>query len=161
MFCGGEHPRNGLAEEKSKKKKKKPLMSLSREQVLEARATHLAPALSTAHGVSKSLMMVRGEGQYMFDEHDNRYLDCINNVTHVGHGNARVARAAFEQMEKIATNSRYLHPLHAQYLNELTATMPESLSVVFLVASGSEANDLALRMARLVTGHTDLLVLEG
>ncbi len=80
------------------------------------------------------------------------YLDAVNNVPHVGHSRSEVVQAAQRQMAVLNTNTRYLHPLLARYIERLAATMPDPLSVVFLVNSGSEANELALRLARAYTG---------
>jgi len=97
----------------------------------------------------------------MFDENGKRYLDCINNVAHVGHSHPRVTRAACDQMSLLSTNSRYLHDNLVLYAQKLIATFPPKLGVCFFVNSGSEANDLALRLARAHTGHEDVIVLDG
>ncbi|XP_015929901.1 ethanolamine-phosphate phospho-lyase isoform X2 [Parasteatoda tepidariorum] len=97
----------------------------------------------------------------MFDECGRRYLDCINNVAHVGHSNPRVTRACAEQMSLLCTNSRYLHDNIVIYAQKLLATFPPKLNVCYFVNSGSEANDLALRLARAHTGHEDVIVLDG
>ncbi|NXY18933.1 AT2L1 lyase, partial [Atrichornis clamosus] len=106
------------------------------------------------------LKIVRAQGQYMFDEKGEKYLDCINNVAHVGHSHPYVIKAATKQMELLNTNSRFLHDSLVQYAQRLTATLPEKLSVCYLVNSGSEANDLALRLARQYRGHQDVITLE-
>lgn len=97
----------------------------------------------------------------MFDENGERYLDCINNVSHVGHANPIVTAAASNQMSKIYTNSRYLHDNLVLYAKRLTSYFPSSLSVCYFVNSGSEANDLAIRLARTYTGHKDVVCLDG
>ncbi|NXI61673.1 AT2L1 lyase, partial [Anseranas semipalmata] len=106
------------------------------------------------------LKIVRARGQYMFDETGEKYLDCINNVAHVGHSHPHVIKAATKQMELLNTNSRFLHDNLVQYAQRLTATLPEKLSVCYFVNSGSEANDLALRLARQYRGHQDVITLE-
>ncbi|NXJ61318.1 AT2L1 lyase, partial [Rostratula benghalensis] len=106
------------------------------------------------------LKIVRAQGQYMFDEKGEKYLDCINNVAHVGHSHPSVTKAATKQMELLNTNSRFLHDNLVQYAQRLTATLPEKLSVCYFVNSGSEANDLALRLARQHRGHQDVITLE-
>lgn len=88
----------------------------------------------------------------MFNEKGEQYLDCINNVAHVGHCNDHVVKAGQEQMAILNTNNRFLHDNLVLYAERLTATFPDPLSVVFFVNSGSEANDLALRIARTHTG---------
>ena len=126
--------------------------------VLAARRTSLSRALSISY--AEPLRIVRGAGAHLYDEHGTAYLDLVNNVCHVGHAHPRVVRAAAEQMARLNTNTRYLHELIVTYARRLAATLPDPLSVVFLVNSGSEANDLALRLARAHTGARDMLVLE-
>jgi len=103
---------------------------------------------------------VRGEMQYLFDDEGRRYLDAYNNVAHVGHCHSRVVAAGVEQMSVLNTNTRYLHDLILQYAEQLTATLPEPLRVCYFVNSGSEANELALRLARAHTKARDLIVLD-
>lgn len=81
-------------------------------------------------------MIVRGKGQYMYDEEGIEYLDCINNVAHVGHAHPHVTSAAAEQMSQIYTNSRYLHPNLVLYARRLTSYFPSRLSVCYFVNSG-------------------------
>ena len=104
---------------------------------------------------------VRGRGVWLYDEHGRGYLDSLNNVTHVGHAEPRISAAAFRQMSKLNTNSRLLYEGIATYAERLVATLPAPLEVVFLVCTGSEANDLALRMARQLTGRPDAMVIDG
>ena len=126
--------------------------------VLAARRSSLSRALSLSY--AEPLRIVRGAGAQLYDEHGNAYLDLVNNVCHVGHAHPRVVRAAAEQMARLNTNTRYLHDLLVTYARRLAATLPDPLNVVFLVNSGSEANDLALRLARAHTGARDVLVLD-
>jgi len=104
---------------------------------------------------------VRGWKQYLFDEQGRKYLDAYNNVAHVGHTHPRVVAAAQRQIGVLNTNTRYLHDNINRYAERLTALLPEALSVCFFVNSGSEANELALRLARTVTDQRDLIVLEA
>ena len=97
----------------------------------------------------------------MFNEKDEKFLDCINNVAHVGHANPYVTAAATEQMSLLYTNSRYLHDNLVIYAKRITDYFPEPLSVCYFVNSGSEANDLALRLARCHTGHKDIISIDG
>ena len=99
--------------------------------------------------------------QYLFDVSGRRYLDAYNNVPHVGHAHPRVVQAAAEQMQILNTNTRYLHAGLSRYAERLAATLPEPLRVCFFVNSGSEANELALRLARAYTGRRGVVVLEG
>uniref|UniRef100_A0A667ZAD3 Ethanolamine-phosphate phospho-lyase n=1 Tax=Myripristis murdjan TaxID=586833 RepID=A0A667ZAD3_9TELE len=107
------------------------------------------------------IKIVRARGQYMYDEKGQRYLDCINNVAHVGHSHPDVVRAGAQQMELLNTNSRFLHDNLVLYAQRLQATLPDKLSVCYFVNSGSEANDLALRLAWQYTGHKDVITLNN
>ena len=107
------------------------------------------------------LHIVRGRGQFLYDGEGRAYLDCVNNVCHVGHAHPRVVAAAARQMAVLNTNTRYLHTNILRYADALRARLPDPLSVCYFVNSGSEANDLALRMARAATAGTDVVVLGG
>ncbi|XP_076993930.1 5-phosphohydroxy-L-lysine phospho-lyase isoform X2 [Tamandua tetradactyla] len=96
----------------------------------------------------------------MYDEQGAEYLDCINNVAHVGHCHPLVVQAAHEQNQVLNTNSRYLHDHLVDYAQRLSRTLPETLCVFYFLNSGSEANDLALRLARQFTGHQDVVVID-
>ncbi|KAK2075994.1 hypothetical protein QBZ16_001330 [Prototheca wickerhamii] len=101
------------------------------------------------------LVVEAGRGCHLFasaadaDRPERGYLDCINNVSHVGHANPRVAGAIAAQLGQLNTNSRYLSPTHVAYAEELLGTLPAPLSKLYLASSGSEANELALRVARV------------
>ena len=129
------------------------------DELLASREKHLSKALSIAHG--RPLHIVRGEMQYLFADDGTRYLDLVNNVCHVGHATPRVVADGARQMALLNTNTRYVYPGLTDYLERLAATLPEPLSVGFLVNSGSEANELALRLARSHTGVRDVVVVEG
>ncbi|HET6502396.1 MAG TPA: aminotransferase class III-fold pyridoxal phosphate-dependent enzyme [Amycolatopsis sp.] len=109
----------------------------------------------------RPMNLVRGRGVWLYDEDGLGYLDAINNVTHVGHAEPRVSAAAAAQMNKLNTNSRFVYEGIASYAEKLCASLPAPLEVAFLVCTGSEANDLALRIARQVTGRTDVMVIDG
>src|SRR5207247_2983622 len=98
--------------------------------------------------------------QYLYDEAGREYLDAYNNVAHVGHCHPRIVKAGQDQMAQLNTNTRYLHELINRYAERLTATLPAPLSVCFFVNSGSEANELALRLARTHTGRRDVVVID-
>jgi 4-aminobutyrate aminotransferase-like enzyme/Ser/Thr protein kinase RdoA (MazF antagonist) len=102
--------------------------------------------------------IVRGEGAWLFDAAGRRYLDCYNNVPVAGHGHPRVARAVAEQQRLLATHSRYLHEAIVELAERLAGSMPPGLDAVMLVNSGSEANDLAWRIARWATGRSGAVV---
>jgi 4-aminobutyrate aminotransferase-like enzyme len=126
--------------------------------LLATRRRHLGPSLSISY--QQPLHIIRGWKQYLYDSTGRAYLDCVNNVAHVGHCHPRVVSAASGQMALLNTNTRYLHEHLAEYLERLTAMLPEALSVVYLVCSGSEANELALRLARAHTGREGVIVVE-
>jgi 4-aminobutyrate aminotransferase-like enzyme/Ser/Thr protein kinase RdoA (MazF antagonist) len=128
-------------------------------ELVSARQKHLGPSLSISYDAP--LHMVSGSRQYLYDSDGRRYLDCVNNVAHVGHSHPYVVRAASDQMAILNTNTRYLHERLIEYTERLTATLPEPLSVVYLVCSGSEANELALRLARAHTGRNEVIVVDG
>jgi 4-aminobutyrate aminotransferase-like enzyme/Ser/Thr protein kinase RdoA (MazF antagonist) len=130
----------------------------AQSELLATRRKHLGPSLSISY--REPLHIVRGWKQYLYDSSGRAYLDCVNNVAHVGHCHPRVVRAASEQMALLNTNTRYLDEHLAAYMERLTATLPEALSVVYLVCSGSEANELALRLARAHTGREGVIVVE-
>ncbi|XP_066185183.1 5-phosphohydroxy-L-lysine phospho-lyase isoform X5 [Sylvia atricapilla] len=104
--------------------------------------------------------IVKAKGQYMYDENGRQYLDCINNVAHVGHCHPDIVKAAHEQNQLLNTNSRYLHDNLVDYAKRLSKTLPEKLCIFYFLNSGSEANDLALRLARQYTEHEDVIVLD-
>ena len=131
--------------------------SSSRDQLLTRRQAALNPALSLSY--HQPLKIVRGHRQHLYDEAGQPYLDCVNNVAHVGHSHPRVVRAAREQMALLNTNTRYLHDCIVEYAEALAATLPDPLSVCFFVNSGSEANELALRLATAYTGGRDFIVI--
>ena len=141
-----------------------PATSLSRHDTLPviaaSRAAHVGRNLSVSYSASP-LNIVRGAGQYLYDANAHRYLDAYNNVAHVGHSHPRVVRAVSAQLALLNTNTRYLQEQLTQYASQLTALLPESLSVCYFTASGSEANELALRLARAHTGARDLLVMDS
>jgi 4-aminobutyrate aminotransferase-like enzyme/Ser/Thr protein kinase RdoA (MazF antagonist) len=136
-----------------------PRRGRSTEQLVEARRDLLGPTLSIAY--ARPLKIVRGLGQFLYDDEGQPHLDCVNNVPHVGHGNPRVVKAGQRQMAVLNTNTRYLHDLIVEYAERLLSTLPDSLSVVYFVCSGSEANELALRMARAHTRRDDVIVVDG
>eukprot|EP00879_Flechtneria_rotunda_P033402 GHRR01036990.1.p1 GENE.GHRR01036990.1~~GHRR01036990.1.p1 ORF type:complete len:355 (+),score=144.18 GHRR01036990.1:301-1365(+) len=107
---------------------------------------------NAALSYEQPLHIVRGQGCYLFDDAGNEYLDCVNNVAHVGHANEQVTAAVSCQLSCVCTNSRYLNEELNAYCQELTDTLPAPLEVAYLVNSGSEANDLALRIASAAAG---------
>ena len=132
---------------------------MSADDLLARRRARLGRSLSLSY--REPLTIVRGEGAHVYDADGRAYLDLVNNVAHVGHAHPRVVEAAARQKAVLETNTRYLHPTILEYADRLAATLPPHLEVIHLVNSGSEANELALRMARAATGRRDVAVLEG
>ncbi|WP_394827905.1 aminotransferase class III-fold pyridoxal phosphate-dependent enzyme [Pendulispora albinea] len=130
----------------------------TRQELARRRRTNLSSALSTSY--TEPLHIVAGQGAYLVDADGRRYIDLVNNVCHVGHGHPRVVAALALQAQALNTNTRYLHPNIVEYARRLSATFPDPLSVVLLTNSGSEANDLALRLARTATRREHVLVLD-
>lgn len=129
------------------------------QEVLAIRNQRLASSQRAYYRAPMNLQ--RGRGVWLYDEDGYAYLDSLNNVTHIGHADPRVAEASRRQMNKLNTNSRFIYEGIATYAEKLTATLPDPLQVVFLVCSGSEANDLAIRIARQVTGRADIAIIDG
>jgi 4-aminobutyrate aminotransferase-like enzyme/Ser/Thr protein kinase RdoA (MazF antagonist)/murein DD-endopeptidase MepM/ murein hydrolase activator NlpD len=128
-------------------------------EVLRARrAAVLGPSLSL--GYRRPLKLVRGRGAYLYDHTGRAYLDGVNNICHLGHGHPRVVAALARQAGALNTNTRYLHDALVAYAERLAATFPDPLAVVYMVCSGSEANELALRIARSVTGRHHAITLD-
>ena len=129
-----------------------------RGELVDYRKEHLGKSLSLQYDVP--LEMVRGAGAYLMDRLGRKYLDMVNNVAHVGHEHPKVVAAGKAQMNLINTNTRYLHPNINQLAETLLETLPEELSVLHFVNSGSEANELAIRMAYATSGGTDVIASE-
>jgi 4-aminobutyrate aminotransferase-like enzyme len=127
-------------------------------EILDARRRLLGPSLSVSYRTP--LHIVRGEGAYLYDADGRPYLDCVNNVAHVGHAHPRVVEAGIAQMRLLNTNTRYLHENVVRYAERLIGLLPDHLEVCFLVNSGSEANELALRLARAATGRPDVATVD-
>jgi 4-aminobutyrate aminotransferase-like enzyme len=108
----------------------------------------------------KPLHLVRGAGVWLYDSQGRAYLDVYNNVPHVGHTHPTVVAAIQKQTAILATHTRYLHENILDYAEQLTARMPAHLNACIFVNSGSEANDVAWRMAQMATGHRSALVME-
>lgn len=126
--------------------------------LIQKRKRLLGGNLSIAY--DEPIKIVRGSMQYLYDEDGRQYLDAYNNVAHVGHCHPKVVEAGVRQMQTLNTNTRYLHDTILTYAERLIATLPESLEVCYFVNSGSEANELAVRLARAHTRARDLIVLD-
>jgi 4-aminobutyrate aminotransferase-like enzyme len=132
-------------------------MSISR--LLSDRARLMGPNVSTFY--DDPVHIVRGEGVWLWDADGRKYLDCYNNVPHVGHCNPRVVEAICQQAATLNTHTRYLHEGILDYIECLTATMHASLNTAILTCTGSEANDIALRMAEAVTGKRGIIATDA
>jgi 4-aminobutyrate aminotransferase-like enzyme/Ser/Thr protein kinase RdoA (MazF antagonist)/murein DD-endopeptidase MepM/ murein hydrolase activator NlpD len=127
-------------------------------QIAARRAVSMSASLSLSY--AEPLHIVAGRGAHLVDADGRAWLDLVNNVAHVGHSHPRVVAAAAAQQAVLNTNTRYLHQAVTDYAQRLAATLPDPLSVCFFVNSGSEANDLALRLAYAHTGSREMLVLD-
>jgi 4-aminobutyrate aminotransferase-like enzyme len=138
---------------------KLPSGKLSPEEILEIREESFGRNLSVSY--QKPIKMVRGYMQFLYDEDGRQYLDCVNNVPHVGHSHPKVVKAIQDQAKVLYTNTRYLHDNLARYANRLASKLPDPLNVCFFVNSGSEANELAIRLAQAHTGRNGFIALSG
>jgi len=132
---------------------------ISNKELIDYRKQHLGKNLSLQYKVP--VKMVRGAGQYLMDQNGKKYLDTVNNVAHVGHENYNIVKAGQEQMALINTNTRYLHENINELAKELLETLPPKLSVIHFVNSGSEANELAIRMVKATTDERDVIASEA
>ena len=123
--------------------------------LLAYRNAHFARNLKLSY--QKPVMFLRGWKHHLFDQWGRPYLDAYNNVPHVGHAHPRIRAVAADQLGRMNANTRYLHPAQRAFAEKLTSKMPEGLNVCFFVNSGSEANELALRLARAATGGYDIV----
>ncbi|MBM3876891.1 MAG: aminotransferase class III-fold pyridoxal phosphate-dependent enzyme [Verrucomicrobia bacterium] len=142
--------------------KPRPYTGPTADEVFAMRKQFLSPAIF--HYYKKPLMIVAGRGQWLFDEKGRRYLDGFGGIVtvSVGHCHPDVVAAVHAQNETLQhTTTIYLHPNVALYARDLAAKMPGELKVVYFVNSGSEANDLALLMARAATGNYDVIALRN
>lgn len=124
-------------------------------RVLEQRQRHFAGNLSLTY--SEPVMLLRGWRHHMFDEWGRPYLDAYNNVPHVGHAHPRIQAVATAQLARLNSNTRYLHPAQTAFAEKILSKLPDSLEVCFFVNSGSEANELSLRLARAHTGAKGMI----
>ncbi len=129
-----------------------------RHTILKSRQQCMNPSLSLSY--RNPIHTLRGSMQYLYDAEGRQYLDAVNNVPHVGHCHPRVVEAATRQARLLSTNTRYLYPSITDYSERLLAKFPEPLSVCYLVNSGSEANDLALRLAKHYTARTNIVTVD-
>lgn len=132
---------------------------MTTEDMLARRARLLGPNVPTFY--EKPLHLVRAEGVWMWDAEGRRYLDCYNNVPHVGHCHPRVVQAICEQSAVLNTHTRYLHDGILDYVERLTGKFGHGLSQAIMACTGSEVNDIALRMAQAATGKTGIIATDN
>ena len=131
----------------------------SKDTIKTLRDIHLSPSFSLSY--NEPLHIVKGQGAYLYDANGNQYLDAVNNIQHVGHCHPKVVEAAISQYQKLNTNTRFLDETMVNYAQALTQKLPGGLDVCFFTNSGSESNDLALRLARHFTSSKETIVLDG
>ena len=131
-------------------------MSADNSTMIERRRNRLGSAYQLFY--DQPVHIVRGEGVWLYDEGGNKYLDMYNNVLHVGHCHPHVVEAITKQLATLNTHTRYLHENVIELAERLTAKFPQALDNVMFSCTGSEANELALRIARTVTGGTGIIV---
>ena len=130
-----------------------------KNRLQKLRKKYLSQSFSLSY--NEPLHLVRGRGQYLYDSKGNEYLDAVNNIQHVGHSHPKVTEAANEQFKKLNTNTRYLDKTILDYARALTDKLPSNLNKCYFTNSGSESNDLALRIARNHSNSKETIVLEG
>ena len=131
----------------------------SNELLKKIRDQYLGPSLSLSY--KQPLHIVSGQGQYLYDADGKEYLDAVNNIQHVGHCHPKLVEVATSQLQKLNTNTRYLDETILNYAQALADKLPEGLDKFFFTNSGSESNDLALRLARHYTNSLETIVLDG
>lgn len=129
----------------------------NKNTVLSHRNEHICKALSVSY--DEPLFIMKGDMQYLIDDQNVHYLDGVNNVAHIGHSHPSLQKAMSKQFSLINTNTRYVSNELFEYSTELLKLFPKELNVCFFTNSGSEANDLALRLAKAYTKRKDLIVL--
>lgn len=127
--------------------------------LIDRRRALLGPNVATFY--DEPLNAVRGDGVWLWDDEGRRYLDCYNNVPHVGHCNPRVVQAICDQARVLNTHTRYPHAGILDYVERLTETFESGLDTAILTCTGSEANDIALRMAEAMTGKQGIVATDA
>ncbi len=127
-------------------------------ELLQQRKEHIGRNLSISY--KEKLKITKSALQYLYDDKGRTFVDCVNNPSHVGHCHPVVVKRMQQQIATLNTNTRYLNDNMMEYAKRLTATLPPSLSVCYFTNSGSEANDLAIRMSRHFTKQKDIIVLD-
>lgn len=133
-------------------------INTSKNEILEIRKKVSAKSLGLSY--EEPIQMTSALFQYMFDEKGNAYLDCYNNIPHIGHCHPAISKAIASQIRKLNTNTRYLTDSFNKCSKQILKYFPEQLTKIFYLNSGSESNDLAIRIARTITGRNTVIVLE-
>ena len=131
---------------------------LQKNEILAQRKASFGSNLRLSY--DKPAMFLRGWKTHLFDEWGRPYLDAYNNVPHVGHSHPRIRNAALEQLKKLNSNTRYLHPKQSDLAESILSKLPETFKVCYFVNSGSEANELALRLAREHTKAKGMITMD-
>ena len=133
--------------------------NMNTKQVLSNRHNLISKNFSISY--KKPLQMLEAKNQYLYDVKGRQYLDCVNNISHVGHSHIKIHEAMTQQNLKLNTNTRYLYKIMNDYSKKLLNKFPKKLDTVFFVCTGSEANDLAYRIAQTYTNAKDVMVMEN
>jgi 4-aminobutyrate aminotransferase-like enzyme len=129
---------------------------MTNQSLYERRKNAMGPAYE--HFYEKPLHLVKGEGVWLWDVDGDKYLDCYNNVASVGHCHPHVVEALHRQASTLNTHTRYLHENVVSFAERLTSKLPDKLSVCMVTCTGTEANDLAIQMARIATGNNGCMI---
>ncbi|MGR3292362.1 MAG: aminotransferase class III-fold pyridoxal phosphate-dependent enzyme, partial [Paracoccaceae bacterium] len=148
-YCPNPAALMNLADEKT------AFQPVDKNEVHQGRLDKFGKNLSLTY--SEPVMFLRGWKHHLFDEWGRVYLDCYNNVPHVGHAHPRIQAVAADQLKRMNSNTRYLHPAQVAFADKILEKLPDLLSVCYFVNSGTEANELALRLARAHTGGKDMI----
>ena len=129
------------------------------KKLLINRNALISKSFSTSY--KKPLQMLEAKNQYFYDDKGREYLDCVNNISHVGHSHSKIHEAMVSQNLKLNTNTRYLYKIMNDYSKKLLNKFPKELDTIFFVCTGSEANDLAYRIAQNYTNSKDVIVMDN
>ena len=132
--------------------------SVNKDELVQNRIDHFSGNLKLSY--KDPILLLRAYKNYMFDESGRCYLDFYNNVPHVGHSHPRIADLVSKQLKLINSNTRYLHPSQKKLSDKILSKFPSQFEVVFFVNSGSEANELALRLAKTYRGNSDFITFD-
>ena len=151
-YCPNPAPFLGINPKKIK------FEGVEKKSLIQNRKNHYSGNLKISY--KEPLILTRGYKNYLFDENGNCFLDFYNNVPHVGHSHPRIARLVYNQLKLINSNTRYLHPIQKEISENILSRFSKKFRAVYLVNSGSEANELALRLAKTYTKSEDLITFD-